>query len=162
MKDDKVKVGLGVGAIGLAVVGALIASGNATLDCGHDRGYCVAMLRPPAAECTALFANGSGGPNETFRDLDHLASEEIIHSWVALPLPNGECFVEVRLKMDLDGKKPSGQAARWKTVAAQVGLGRHRVNARLDGRPSFALRDGCRSHVWDEEPCAESVDIDDL
>lgn len=171
----------------LALAGIIVVSAgqnppNVDLDCVFDNGsgYCNAILEPPRAQCAALFArpdDTSGVSRRVYRALRELEEVRIINgvpsraieSWVVLPRDDSplDCYVEVRLTVFRrtlpDGRRVlDGQAPAWRDTVNAADLASIVKAGHVSRRPSYALRGGCRSHVYfGEDPCAGAEEIAD-
>ncbi len=157
----------------LGVAGIVVVSTpspvNVALDCRPDEGLCVAILEPPNTQCAALHArDGSAGTTRRVaRVLLELESRDALAGFTTLSRPSGACYVEVLLTMRRSVRPDGstfidGQAPAWRDVVDATGVGSIVKDGRVGNRPAYALRGGCRAHVWaGQDPCAASVDIED-
>jgi hypothetical protein len=183
IRNALIGAGTLLGGAGVIVVSTFPPSpSNLGLDCrlpaGAGTGSCVALLEPPPAQCASLMFRGGEPPGgattdgftaaqtKVTRALEAARTNNVIDTWhceSATIDAGSACWCEMRgsVIVNADGTV-DGQAPAWRDVIDAAGTGSIMMPGPVSTRPAYALRSGCRAHVYaGEDPCAGSSALAD-
>jgi hypothetical protein len=175
------------GLVGVVIVGT--GPNNLALDCRitlvdggvpDGRYQCEALALPPPAQCAGLLCTGGEPPGcdqdagltnaqvRTARAFTAMMTNGAIDTWHAEPIvvdAGVRCFAEVRAHAIVTHEggaiRYDGNAPALHDVIDAQGAGSIFVAGNVSSRPPWALRGGCRTHVFaGEDPCGASRGFD--